>query len=96
MKRLTVKSILGGMTIQVPRQEAVNRLAAYEDTGLTPEEVRAMNELFEYINEDCQALPKAVKRFQWLKNLINAEKDGRLIVLPCKVGEGQYDGATLH
>lgn len=32
MERLTVKSILGGMTIQVPRQEAVNRLAAYEDT----------------------------------------------------------------
>lgn len=31
MERLTVKSILGGWTLRVPRQEAVNKLAAYED-----------------------------------------------------------------
>ncbi len=39
---------------------AVERLAAYEDTGLTPEEVA---------------------------ELAQAQKDGRLVVLPCKVGD---------
>ena len=42
-----------------PAQEAIDRLAAYEDSGLTPEEVQKM------------AL---------------AQKEGRLVVLPCKVG----------
>lgn len=39
MERLTTRSVLGGWTLKVPRQEAVDRLAAYEDTGLEPEEV---------------------------------------------------------
>lgn len=41
MERLTVKSIMGGWTLKVPRKEAVDRLAAYEDTGLEPEEAFA-------------------------------------------------------
>ena len=39
MERLTVKSVLGGWTTRMLKQEAVDRLAAYEDTGLAPEEI---------------------------------------------------------
>lgn len=46
MERLTTRSILGGWTLKVPRQEAVDRLAAYEDTGLEPEEIVANMEMF--------------------------------------------------
>ena len=42
------------------------RLAAYEDTGLTPEEVAHA------------------------KDLLAAEKGGRLVTLPCKVGDTVY------
>lgn len=45
------------------RGECVDRLGAYEDTGLTPER--------------CAELAKA-------------DKDGRLVVLPCKVGDTVY------
>lgn len=44
-----------------PIAKAFDRLAAYEDTGLEPEE------------------------------LAQAEKEGRLVVLPCKVGDKLYD-----
>ena len=57
---------------------AVERLAAYEDTGLEPEEIRA-------------ALEGATREFMvydelgqigHLRELVQAEKDGRLRVLP--------------
>lgn len=44
-------------------RDIINRLAAYEDTWRTPEEV---------------------------KDLVNAEQEGRLIVLPCKTGDVVY------
>ena len=43
--------------------DALNRLAVYEDTGLTPERVQ---------------------------ELARAESEGRLVVLPCKVGSSLY------
>jgi hypothetical protein len=43
--------------------DSFNRLAAYEDSGLTPEQVQ---------------------------ELAKAEADGRLVVLPCKVGNAVY------
>lgn len=58
--------------------EAVRRLAAYEDTGLTPEEVlRLKGECFGW---KCDA-----------EKYKDAESDGRLIVLPCKVGDKVRD-----
>lgn len=65
------------------------RLAAYEDTGLEPEEVRAQKGLFDYIAPDCD-LSDGVRRFQHFRELVQAEKAGRLVVLPCKVGDTVY------
>lgn len=63
--------------------EAVNRLGAYEDTGLTPE-VCANYKTFE---DEC--ISKGVT-FSRIVELMNADTEGRLVVLPCKVGDGLW------
>ena len=68
-----------------PFEEAVcDRLAAYEDTGLTPEEIKAPFTEDTMINLAAQALGVEPSR---LRELAEADKDGRCIVLPCKVGD---------
>ena len=54
-------------------EAAWSRLAAYEDTGLTPELVQETAELAIWIHEN--GLEK-------IKGWIKADKDGRLVVLP--------------
>ena len=63
------------------------RLAAYEDTGLTPEEIKAPFTEDTMINLAAQALGVEPSR---LRELAEADKDGRVVVLPCKVGETVY------
>lgn len=58
--------------------EAISRLAAYEDTGLTPEEV----ELYKEAQEISESMEPGR-----LVELAQAERDGRLVVLACKVGD---------
>ena len=61
-----------------------DRLAAYEDTGLTPEEIKAPFTEDTMINLAAQALGVEPSR---LRELAEADKDGRVVVLPCKVGD---------
>ena len=66
----------------------VDRLAAYEETGLEPEDMKKA------FNEDAtlklagQILGVTPGR---LRELAQAEKEGRLVVLPCDVGDKLYD-----
>ena len=62
----------------------IERLAAYEDTGLTPEEIKAPFTEDTMINLAAQALGVEPSR---LRELAEADKDGRCVVLPCKVGD---------
>ena len=62
----------------------VDRLAAYEDIGLTPEEIKAPFTEDTMINLAAQALGVEPSR---LRELAAADKDGRCVVLPCKVGD---------
>ena len=64
-----------------------DRLAAYEDTGLTPEEIKAPFTEDTMINLAAQALGVEPSR---LRELAEADKDGRVVVLPCKVGDTVY------
>ena len=68
----------------------VERLAAYEDTGLTPERcaefARADAEGRYIVMRDAEQ--EGVAR---LRELAEADKDGRLVVLPCKVGDRLYE-----
>ena len=71
------------------RQRCVERLAAYEETGLTPERcaefARADAEGRYIVMRDAEQ--EGVAR---LRELAEADKDGRLVVLPCKVGDTVY------
>lgn len=60
--------------------EAANRLAAYEETGLEP----AM--CANYKTFEDEAISKGVP-FKRIVALMEADRAGRLVVLPCKVGD---------
>ena len=64
-----------------------DRLAAYEDTGLTPEEIKAPFTEDAMINLAAQALGVEPSR---LREIAEADKDRRLVMLPCKVGDTVY------
>lgn len=68
------------------------RLAAYEDTGLTPEEFAA----YWVFIQDLLGEQKASEALSRFRELLKADKGGRLVVLPCKVGDTVWvilDGA---
>lgn len=71
------------------QREVWERLKAYEDTGLTPERcaefARADAEGRYIVMRDAEQ--EGVAR---LRELAEADKDGRVVVLPCKVGDTVY------
>lgn len=68
------------------KQGGVERLAAYEDTGLTPEEFAA----YWVFIQDLIGDQKASETLSHLRHLAQADKAGRLVVLPCEVGTATY------
>ena len=66
-------------------QRLCNRLAAYEDTGLEPEEIADFMKRWEQTVEIGGMLKKYC--IDHIRDLLHAEQDGRLVVLPCKVGD---------
>ena len=66
------------------QKQVWERLKAYEDTGLTPEEIKAPFTEDAMINLAAQSLGVEPSR---LRELAVADKDGRVVVLPCKVGD---------
>ncbi len=58
--------------------EAANRLAAYEETRLTPEEFHA----YWVFLEDLIGERKASESLNRFRQLVKADRDGRLVVLP--------------
>jgi hypothetical protein len=85
MERLTEYEVVGGHVHAVPTgdvDQAMMRLAAYEDTGLTPEEVSA---LIKDWSDRCTIVGECggVER---MRELAEADKDGRVVVLPFTSG----------
>lgn len=68
------------------RQTCVERLADYEDTGLTPGEVRSLwgewNAMMRVLN--------SIGSYDRLRELAEADKNGRVMIAPCKVGDTAY------
>ena len=62
-------------------QRLCNRLAAYEDTGLEPEEIADFMKRWEQTVEIGGMLKKYC--IDHIRDLLHAEQDGRLVVLPC-------------
>lgn len=60
------------------------RLKDYEDTGLTPEQCENAKAIIESAFSDDTA------KAERIRELLKAGKEGRVVVLPCKVGDVVY------
>lgn len=69
---------------------AIDRLAAYEDTGLCPETTAQLKEIVRIFN----CAPGDPAQLKWLCDKLRgwqqADQDGRLVVLPCKIGDAVW------
>ena len=77
------RRLANGYPRNIP-EERFLRLAAYEDIGLTPEEIKAPFTEDTMINLAAQAMGVEPSR---LRELAEADKDGRVVVLPCRQGD---------
>ena len=64
------------------------RLKAYEDTGLEPGQCENAKAIIE------SAFSDDTSKAERIRELLKADKDGRLVVLPCKVGADIYRVGT--
>ena len=64
------------------RNRLKDRLADYEDTERTPEEIDMDHEAAETLRQLCQNCD-----LDRLEKLAEADRDGRVVVRPCKVGD---------
>ena len=94
MKPKLLDMILNGPTLNGVSKDTLrsiirqlySALAACEDTGLEPEEV---DKLTKDWSDLCTVLGEC-GGIDALRELAEADKDGRLVVLPCKVGNTVY------
>lgn len=70
-----------GCTAMYCRNMCKDRLAAYEETGLTPEQCENAKAIIE------SAFSDDTSKAERIRALLKADRDGRLVVLPCKVGD---------
>ena len=72
-------------------REMMARLAAYEDTRLEPEEVLPKDKADEIALKLMRLADlESTCSYARLRELAEADKDGRLVVLPCEVGTATY------
>lgn len=67
-----------GLRAKCPAASCYERLAAYEDAGLTPEEITALRHTLDEYHKTADPM-------------LFASVQGRLVVLPCKVGDTVYE-----
>lgn len=86
----TRRSVIDVAAVREHAMEFYCRLKAYEDTGREPEEVTALGKLFDYALEESKTLTEQLTLLKHIRELVEADKDGKLAVLPCRVGEKIY------
>ena len=70
----------------------VERLAAYEDMGLEPEEVLPKDKAGEIALKLMRLADlESICNYTRLRELTEADRDGRMVTLPCKVGDRLYE-----
>ena len=86
MERLTYRDKVGFPMMKKRggfKQGGVERLAAYEDTGLTPEEVLPKDKADEIALKLMRLADlESICSYTRLRELAEADKAGRLVVLP--------------
>lgn len=72
-------------------RDLYGRLKAYEDTGLTPEEIKAPFTEDAMINLAAQALGVEPSR---LRELAEANRNHQIVIRPCKIGDTVWAADT--
>lgn len=80
----TRRSVIDVAAVREHAMKIYWRLKAYEDAGLTPEEIKAPFTEDTMINLAAQALGVEADR---LRELAEADKDGHVVVQPCRQGD---------
>lgn len=83
----TRRTMIDGEAVREHAMDFYWRLKAYEDTGLTPGEVHSMSGEWRAMMSVLNSIGGGYTR---LRELAEADKDGRLVVLPCKVDDTVY------
>lgn len=99
MDRLTIRNSDG--TVSQPATTTIEdvfyRLAKYEDTGLKPEEIKDLQCGYRNQYESLTfLLCETGCEVSHVRELLTAEKEDRLVVLPCKVGQTVYKISHYH
>ena len=90
-------AVEGNCAAECPWEEAAwERLASYEDANVTPEEAKSLASLFNYVIEEYPTMVKTVEYLRRLRKIAEADKDGRVVVMPCKVGDTVYRVFTAN
>lgn len=92
MKRLTEKDEspctccggIGHCSTDCSYKQIYDRLAEYEDIGLEPEKIVFLKNV---VDDAFSAKPEFTEH---IRELLRTEKDGRLVILPCRVGDRIY------
>ncbi len=83
----TRMTIIDARAVKKSAMDFYWRLKAYEDTGLMPDEIKSMQgEHFSGLE-----MAKLHSALMELKKYQEADRDGRVVVLPCKVGDTVYE-----
>ena len=92
MKRLTEKDEspctccggIGHCSTDCSYKQIYDRLAEYEDIGLEPEKIVFLKNV---VDDAFSDKPEFTEH---IRELLRAEQDGRVVVLPCRVGDRIY------
>ena len=87
----TRRTIIDARVVREHAMDFYWRLKAYEDTGLTPKEVTAIGELFDYALKESKTLTEQLALLNRIRDLAEADRDGRLVMPPCKAGDTVYE-----
>lgn len=77
----------------LPLIDAANLLAEYEDTGLTPQDIEQMKArmpLHQWAGESPEKMSIFGVPVAKIIELIDAEKQGKFVILPCEIGDTVY------
>lgn len=82
----TRRTMIDAEAVKERAMEIYWKLKKYEDTGLTPAEVLSMSA------EWCAMMSvlNSIGSYGRLRELAEADKEGRVVVLPCKAGDTVY------
>lgn len=95
MERLSDYEIVGGHVHAIPLgniDEAIMRFAAYEDSGLTPAEIKSLYAEWDVMMSALNSIGGGYTR---LRELAEAARDGRVIITDTTDTDIAHDGLKL-